>query len=46
MSGMSWWEVAALVVIGFLVFKFVFKPLFKFLAFAALAVTVWLLLMN
>lgn len=46
MSGMSWWEVVVLVIIGFLVFKFVFKPFFKLLAFAALAVMVWLLLMN
>ena len=32
-----WIEVAAVVVVGFLIFKFIFKPIFKIVAFVALA---------
>jgi hypothetical protein len=46
MGGMSWLEILAVVVVGFLVLKFIFKPLFKLLALAALALIAWLLLMN
>lgn len=38
---MSWLELLALVVVGFLIFKFLVKPFFKIVAFAALAVVVY-----
>jgi hypothetical protein len=44
MSDMSWWEIIALVAIGFLIFKFVVKPLFKVVGFVVLALVGWWLL--
>ena len=36
-----WLEILAIVVVGFLILKFIFKPLFKLLAFLALALLAW-----
>ena len=36
-----WLEILAIVVVGFLVLKFIFKPLFKLLALVALALLAW-----
>lgn len=41
---MSWWEIIGLVAIGFLIFKFVVKPLFKVVGFILLALVGWWLL--
>lgn len=38
---MSWWVIGILVVVGFLIFKFLVKPMFKLLALAALGVAVY-----
>ncbi len=38
---MMWFQVLVIAVIGFLIFKFIFKPLFKLFAFAALALLAW-----
>jgi len=40
---MSWWAILILAVAGFLIFKFLVKPFFKLLAFAALALAVYFL---
>ncbi len=39
-------EILVIVAIGFLILKFIFKPLFKILAFAALALVAWWLFNN
>jgi hypothetical protein len=37
-----WWiEILAVVVVGFLILKFILKPIFKILAFAALIFIAW-----
>lgn len=41
MSYMPWWEILAVLVVGFFIFKFIVKPLFKLLALAALALLAW-----
>ncbi|MEK7613245.1 MAG: hypothetical protein AAB449_03835 [Patescibacteria group bacterium] len=38
---MAWWEILALVVIGFLVFKFLVKPIFKIVGIIILALIAW-----
>ena len=43
---MTWVYIAIAVAIAFLIFKFLVKPLFKLVAFAALALVIWLLLTN
>ena len=40
---MSWWVILILAVAGYFIFKFLFKPFFKILAFAALGIAVYLL---
>lgn len=39
-----WWGILVVVVIGFFIFKFIFKPVFKVLAFVALALFAWWLI--
>jgi hypothetical protein len=36
-----WIEILAIVVVGFLILKFIFKPLFKILALGALFLIAW-----
>jgi hypothetical protein len=43
MSILTWIIVG---VVAFLIFKFIFKPLFKVLAFAVLVVAIWWFLNN
>jgi hypothetical protein len=38
---MTWLEIAAFIVIGFIVLKFIVKPLFKVLGFLALVLIAW-----
>jgi len=43
---MSWWEILILVAAGFLIFKFLVKPFFKILAFAALCIAAYFLFFH
>ena len=43
---MSWWGILILMVAGYLIFKFLVKPFFKILAFAALCIAVYFLFFN
>ena len=43
---MSWWGILILVVVGFLIFKFLIKPFFKILAFVALGIAVYFLFFH
>jgi len=43
---MSWWGILILMVAGYFIFKFLVKPFFKILAFAALCIAVYFLFFH
>lgn len=43
---MTWWEILLVVAVGFVIFKFLVKPIFKLVGFALLALAVWWLYNN